>query len=45
MSYMFYYCSSLEHLNLSKLNTDNVIEMNHMFFKCTSLKSLDLSNF
>ena len=35
---MFYGCLSLERFNLSKFNTDNVVDMNNIFFNCTSLK-------
>ena len=45
MSWMFYKCSSLEEINLSKFNTENVTDMRCMFFRCSSLKELDLSNF
>ena len=38
MSLMFYGCLSLERLNLSKFNTDNVVDMNNIFFDCASLK-------
>jgi surface protein len=42
---MFYYCSSLTELDLSKFNTDNVTDMFCMFDNCSSLKKLDLSKF
>ena len=45
MSYMFYKCSSLEEINLSKFNTKNVTNMSYMFGYCSSLKELNLSNF
>ena len=45
MSYMFYGCSSLEELNLSNFNTNNVIDMCDMFCGCSSLKELNLSTF
>ena len=45
MNYMFYGCSSLEELNLSNFNTNNVIYMNGMFLGCSSLKELNISNF
>ena len=35
---MFYGCLSLERFNLSKFNTDNVVDMNNIFFDCVSLK-------
>ena len=42
---MFYKCSSLEELNLSNFNTNNVIYMGWMFSGCSSLKELNLSGF
>ena len=42
---MFYNCSSLNSLNLSNFNTNNVINMKSMFCDCSSLTSLNLSNF
>ncbi|MCR5455687.1 MAG: DUF285 domain-containing protein [Bacteroidales bacterium] len=45
MGYMFYGCSSLTNLDLSKLNTENVTDMGGMFSGCSSLTSLDLSSF
>ena len=45
MSCMFYECSSLKELNLSKFNTNNVTDMSGMFCECSSLKELNLSNF
>ena len=45
MSCMFYNCSSLEELNLSNFNTNNVSNMSYMFWRCKSLKELNLSNF
>ena len=42
---MFNRCSSLEQLNLSNFNTNNVINMVGMFSNCSSLKELDVSNF
>ena len=46
MSYMFYYCGSLNSLpDISNWNTSNVTDMSYMFFNCSSLKSLpDISN-
>ena len=38
MSLKFYGCLSLERLNLSKFNTDNVVDMNNIFFDCANLK-------
>ena len=45
MSYMFYRCNSLNNLDVSGFNTQNVIDMSYMFFECKSLKNLDLSKF
>ena len=42
---MFYGCSSLTSLNLSKFNTQNVTSMSNMFSGCSALTSLDLSKF
>ena len=42
---MFYGCSSLNNLNLSNFNTQNVINMACMFYECSSLNNLNLSNF
>ena len=42
---MFFNCSSLNNLNLSKFNTNNVEDMSFMFFNCCSLNNLNLSNF
>ena len=40
---MFYNCRSLTSLDLSKIDTSNVTNMNGMFMYCQSLTSLDLS--
>ena len=45
MSYMFYQCTSLTQIDLSKMKTDEVKDMRSMFKGCTSLKELNLSNF
>ncbi|MBQ4206999.1 MAG: BspA family leucine-rich repeat surface protein, partial [Clostridia bacterium] len=42
---MFYGCSGLKSLDLSKFNTSLVNDMNNMFYGCENLESLDLSNF
>ena len=42
---MFGNCTSLEEINLGKLNSENIIYMTGMFESCTSLTSLDLSSF
>ena len=45
MSCMFYDCSSLTSLDVTKFNTTNVTDMNNMFFGCSSLTSLDVTKF
>ena len=43
---MFENCSSLKSLDLSRLNSDKVPDMNHMFSSCYELESLTFnSNF
>ena len=42
---MFYNCSKLNSLNLSKLDTSRTKSMANIFFGCSTLTSLDLSNF
>ena len=42
---MFSECSSLEKLNISNFNTNNVANISYMFYKCISLKELDSSKF
>ena len=42
---MFLGCSSLESLDLSNFNTNNVITMENLFSDCMSLKELNISNF
>ena len=37
MAFMFYYCSSLNNINLSNFNTNNVTNMGCMFYGCKSL--------
>ena len=44
-NYLFYNCSSIQSLDLSKFKTDNVTDMSYMFSGCSSLKELNLSNF
>ncbi len=43
MSAMFYGCSSLTLLDLSKFKTNNVIHMDQMFYGCSKLENLNLS--
>ena len=45
MSNMFWGCSALTSLDLSKFNTEKVTDMSNMFYGCQKLSSLDLSNF
>ncbi len=45
MSQMFSGCSSLETLDVSSFNTEQVTDMSTMFSGCSSLTSLDVSNF
>ena len=45
MSFMFYDCSSLTSLDLSRFNTSNVRSMSGMFYGRNNLTSLDLSSF
>lgn len=45
MQYLFSSCQSLESLDLSGFNTENVTSMVSMFSQCSSLRSLDLSSF
>ena len=45
MRYLFSSCQSLESLDLSGFNTENVSSMVSMFSQCSSLRSLDLSSF
>ena len=44
-NHMFYCCTSLISLNLSKFKTQNVTDMSCMFSGCNSLKNINLSNF
>ena len=41
----FYYFTNVETIDLTKLDTRNVTNMNNMFAACTSLTTLDLSSF
>ena len=43
MASMFYNCSALTSIDLSKFNTANVTSMAYMFYGCQTIKSLDLS--
>lgn len=44
-SKMFSYCQKLTELDVSKLDTSNVTNMNYMFQQCILVASLDVSNF
>ena len=43
MQNMFFYCTSLQSIDLSSFNTSNVTTMSSMFNYCYSLQSIDLS--
>ena len=45
MNDMFYFCTSLTSLDVSRFNTSNVTSMKSMFGGCKGLTSLDVSNF
>ena len=45
MSYMFWRCSTLTTLDVSKFDTKNVTDMSSMFYQCCKLTTLDVSNF
>lgn len=45
MMSMFYECSALKELDLSKFKTANVTSMQNMFHGCKALETLDLSSF
>ena len=42
---MFEACRNLTTLDLSRINTKNVVDMGSMFFECENLMSLNVSNF
>ena len=42
---MFYKCSKLTSLDVTKFNTANVTDMSYMFYSCSSLTSLDVTHF
>ena len=44
-NHMFYGCDKLIYLNLSKINTKEVINMDKMFYNCVKLEELNLSSF
>jgi len=43
--FIFYGCKSLQNINLSNFNTQNVNNMSYMFCGCKSVKNINLSNF
>ena len=45
MSHLFFFCTSLKEINLSKFNTTNVEYICYMFYGCRSLTELNLYNF
>jgi len=42
---MFYNCKNIINIDLSNLNTNNIINMDRMFCRCENLIYLNLSNF
>ena len=42
---MFYGCSNLTSIDISKFNTENVNYMDYMFADCSNLISIDISKF
>ena len=45
ISFIFYKCSSLKSIDLSKFNSNQVTNISWMFCGCSSLKSIDISKF
>ena len=45
MGYMFYNCSKLTSLDVTKFNTAKVTDMSNMFLNCSKLTSLDVTKF
>ena len=45
MSFMFFGCSLLEEINLSKVYTDKAKNMSYMFYNCKYLKRINLKSF
>lgn len=45
MAYLLAECHGLTDIDLSKISTDDVVDMQNMFNQCISLVSIDLSNF
>lgn len=44
MSSMFYYCSAIKTIDLSKLNTSNVTNVTTIFFACQELQTINICN-
>ena len=44
-NHMFHGCDLINYMDLSKLNSEKIIDMSCMFFKCDSLISLNFHNF
>ena len=44
-SNMFYNCTNLIDINISKLDTEDVISMKNMFYNCMNLTNIDLHSF
>lgn len=42
---MFYSCSKLTELDLSKFDTSNITTMSYMFYSCSGLSEIDVSKF
>ena len=45
MNYMFYRCSKLTSLDVSKFDISQVTNMSYMFYSCSSLTNLDVNKF
>ena len=45
MRNMFFGCSKLTSLDVTKFNTEKVTDMSYMFYNCKALTSLDVTNF
>ena len=45
MQYMFFNCSAMESVDVSKFNTSKVTDMSYMFYNCGAMESIDVSTF
>ena len=45
MGYLFHNCLSLESIELTNINTENVYNMRNMFTNCAKLTNLNLNQF